>query len=154
MSEPLSAATLTAIEARVNAATPGEWVAVDTGRKNGSHWYVVSSGEAIASIHANDGSDEVQREPDAEFIAHARTDIPLLLAEVRRLQGMIDGWKIVSKARAEKSTDEKADAWDEGFEEGFEWALHQSTPSGVSIDPPVNPYGAFRALLDGKGEGK
>jgi hypothetical protein len=31
-------------------------------------------------------------------------------------------------------------AWDEGFEEGCDFARNDHTPSGISIDPPENPY--------------
>lgn len=34
----------------------------------------------------------------------------------------------------------KAAAWDEGFEAGAEFRVNQVTPSGESIDPPLNPY--------------
>ena len=33
------------------------------------------------------------RHPDAEFIAHARTDVPVLVAEVRRLTAEVEHWK-------------------------------------------------------------
>ena len=85
------------IRARAEAATRGPWSAIEG---PGEHWYVCDEGESIASISANDGSNEDQRQPDAEFIAHAREDIPWLLAEL-------------DKARAEK-----ADVWDEGYAEG------------------------------------
>ena len=83
-----------AIGARADAATPGPWRALGTGVRGGDHWYVVDSTESIASIHANDGSDEDQRERDAEFIAHARTDIPALIARVRELEAELatDEW--------------------------------------------------------------
>lgn len=70
------------IKARAEAATPGPW----------SHFQTLSGeayvGEAndddapLASMHQ--GIDEQDR--NAAFIAHARTDIPLLLEEVARLQ--------------------------------------------------------------------
>jgi len=34
----------------------------------------------------------------------------------------------------------EADAWEHGLEAGFDFAANQSTPSGISIDPPLNPY--------------
>ncbi len=34
----------------------------------------------------------------------------------------------------------EAEAWEVGFEQGVDYAYHESTPSGVSIDPPSNPY--------------
>jgi hypothetical protein len=38
------------------------------------------------------GPDIDVRGPDAEFMAHARADIPALIAEVRTLRGKIDGY--------------------------------------------------------------
>lgn len=78
-----------AIEARANAATEGPWTAETTGVAGGDHWYVCDEGEAIASISCNDGTNEDQREPDAEFIAHSRTDIPALLVAVRERDNTI-----------------------------------------------------------------
>ena len=70
------------IRERLERATPGPWQAISSGRAHGDHWYVTDAGEAIASIHASDGEDEDQREPDAEFIAHAPEDIAFLLARL------------------------------------------------------------------------
>ena len=85
----MSGGEFAAIEARANAATPGPWTAETTGVAGGDHWYVCDEGEAIASISCNDGTNEDQREPDAEFIAHSRTDIPRLLAAVRERDNTI-----------------------------------------------------------------
>lgn len=74
---------LEAIEARANAATEGPWI-------------IKKSVMAEAEIVGNDGEAVVQADgetgvasfelKDGEFIAHARTDIPALIAEVRRLR--------------------------------------------------------------------
>jgi hypothetical protein len=77
---------LDVIKARADAATEGPWTALTTGVAGGDHWYVCDLDQSIASIHASDGEDEERREPDAEFIAAARTDVPELLAEVTRLR--------------------------------------------------------------------
>jgi hypothetical protein len=64
------------IEARANAATKGPWV----NEKD-------ANGFEIWVAHPNDGlvADALTL-PDTEFIAHARQDIPKLIAEVRRLR--------------------------------------------------------------------
>lgn len=68
------------IQARADAATEGPWTAHTAGERGGDHWYICDEGESIAHVSANDGVNEDQREPDAEFIAHA------LIARVRELE--------------------------------------------------------------------
>lgn len=87
---------LDAIEARANAATPGPWLVVgpcgDCGRFHAAEARfereVGEFGAYYASWHpAIDGcTPDGGREHDADFIAAARTDIPALVAEVRRLR--------------------------------------------------------------------
>ena len=93
MSAPITAERLAEIEARANAATEGPWRA-STGRT-----YDTTTGKAAPVEHyVSRGDDDVgiasdvcdsrtgeQSEPNALFIAHARTDVPALVAEVRRL---------------------------------------------------------------------
>ena len=69
---------LDAIQARADAATPGTWNA---------------GGDNMArSINGNDPVKPVawltvwNDRPNADFIAHAREDVPALVAEVRRLR--------------------------------------------------------------------
>lgn len=76
---------LKAIEARAEAATPGPW---ETGEEvsypgrcagiwpQGDTWNIVTTDCGVY------GPELV----DAVFIAHARTDVPALIAEVRRLR--------------------------------------------------------------------
>lgn len=75
---------LDAIEARANAATEGPWESLDRGDRLVA-WRQRDDELGIAAF------DYVVPEPmdnadDAEFIAHARTDVPALVAEVRRLR--------------------------------------------------------------------
>lgn len=88
-SESLSA-QLAPIRARADAATPGPWRALTTGRAGGDHWQVCDQDQSVALIHASDGEDEERREPDAAFIAAARTDVPALLAIIDRLTDALD----------------------------------------------------------------
>ncbi len=87
-----------AIRARTDAATKGPWQALGTGVRGGDHWYVTAAGESIASIHANDGSDEDTRESDAEFIAASRDDITFLLDEREQLFGRVSQLETVIDA--------------------------------------------------------
>jgi hypothetical protein len=70
---------LDAIEARSAAATDGPW------------W---TDGVGASRVYASGLDDWITvagdlETPDAEFIAHARTDMPALVAEVWRLRGAI-----------------------------------------------------------------
>jgi hypothetical protein len=66
---------LKVIEARANAAAPGPW------RRDMD---VVRDAEDFMIV----GPDERYTEQDADFIAAARTDVPTLVAEVRRLRAL------------------------------------------------------------------
>lgn len=66
---------LKAIEERANAATPGPWRGFDTGVLSGPRWVV-----------GNEESRQFYNLADGRFIAHAREDVPALIAEVRRLR--------------------------------------------------------------------
>ncbi len=73
---------LDAIEARANNATPGPWGEV----AESGQWYIM--GEKIDSWICNtDGMAQY----NIDFITHARTDIPALVAEVRRLRKLFVG---------------------------------------------------------------
>ena len=87
---------LDAVEARAAAAKRGPWV-VETpesvyGHDGGPDWIDlrwVSDEDTV-------GDDDPpwlgpMLVTDAEFIAHARTDVPALVAEVRRLRVLLDG---------------------------------------------------------------
>lgn len=75
-------ADIDAIRARCEAATPGEWK--EEPNLGGVPCVIApSQNRAIAELYrAHDGQSCV----DADFIAHARQDIPALLAEVDRLR--------------------------------------------------------------------
>lgn len=100
---------LNAIQARADAATPGPWLIADTTDPT-SDWYDEFDGpmvvdddsrpgfySAIAKDFCQGADDGVS---DAVFVAHARTDVPALLAEVRHLRAAV--------ARAEQDRDRAA----------------------------------------------
>lgn len=75
---------LDAIAARAAAATPGPWLATtDNGRRDGigivGRAELRGTGRCIAVFAGVEGD----RAADAHFTAHARTDVPALLAVVR-----------------------------------------------------------------------
>lgn len=109
---PVTDRDLTAIRARVEAATPGPW-GVGHGTKivrgyeptGPSSYTCISAVAEVADEYEREMWDEdgeryvhVEPEADAAFIAHAREDIPALLAVVDRLTGERD------EARAAVST--------------------------------------------------
>lgn len=80
-SEQLNATRLAQIKERAEKATPGYWFADShewDGNKNLRYW-------TNSSALMGDGLCASVTKADAEFIAHAREDIPQLVAEVERL---------------------------------------------------------------------
>lgn len=82
----MTALDLEAIRARAAAASEGPWLAItDNGRKNGigivGQQSQRGTGRAIA-VFAD--SNSAQRNADAEFTAHARDDVPALLAVIEQ----------------------------------------------------------------------
>lgn len=88
MTTPLTNAELAAIRARAEAATPGPW-----------RWWISNSFRRLSSdatgkdgdvlsgtVQRSDGHPDIAgSDVDKDFIAHARADVPALLAEVERL---------------------------------------------------------------------
>ncbi|GAB7039728.1 MULTISPECIES: hypothetical protein [Catenuloplanes] len=77
---------LNAIRRRCETATPGPWM-------TGSYFGARTLGPAVAVISGN--LPPIELDPlrngkaDARFIAHARKDVPALLAEVERLSAEV-----------------------------------------------------------------
>ena len=80
MHDPLSEDELELIQNRANLATPGPWhVGGD---------YVVAVNDSAAEDWGTESTVVAQglTSTDAEFMAHARTDVLRLVAELRRLR--------------------------------------------------------------------
>lgn len=92
----MPAINLDAIRRRAEAATPGTW-------KTGDRFGNRALGSSVAVISGSLPPIELDRRrngrADAAFIAHARQDVPALLAEVDRLRRELD------KTRAQRSPD-------------------------------------------------
>jgi hypothetical protein len=85
----VTALDLDAIEARANAATPGPWVIGDGHFDNlnpDDDWPVRGADGIPLCTSPDDGVRGGHLKADAEFIANARGDVPVLVAEVRRLR--------------------------------------------------------------------
>ncbi|UJJ50369.1 MULTISPECIES: hypothetical protein [Rhodanobacter] len=75
------------IEARCNAATAAPWRSFIEGRDHMSGSDFIRTGGLDSSspdIYLTDATHA-----DQDFIAHARQDIPSLIAEVRRLKALV-----------------------------------------------------------------
>lgn len=93
-------AELSAIEARANAATEGPWVNHISGDASvilaGPPKYKATDPmpKAVAAVHWGSCDTTKRMAPDdranSDFIASARTDVPALVAEVRRLRAKLD----------------------------------------------------------------
>ena len=66
---------LTAIEQCANAATPGPWAGYPS-------MISISPAHAL-SVFMRENADPLQVERDIDFISHARTDVPALVAALR-----------------------------------------------------------------------
>lgn len=98
-----NALDLDAIRARADAATEGPWIAT-TPHDDESEWasdfddpMVITDDSTpgnFAAIAQDICQGETDGRADAEFIAHARTDVPALLAEVEQLRTVV--WRVVS----------------------------------------------------------
>lgn len=80
------------IQARCDAATPGPWEYFDNGfdgeiRSTTGTSRFAGAPENICGGEPGEG--RIDDGPDAQFIAHSREDIPYLLAEVKRLNAVL-----------------------------------------------------------------
>jgi hypothetical protein len=80
---------LDAIEARAKAATPGPWRIVRNGLGQ-SCGVVDADGRIVPRAHAGPWDPEGVTSPDDVFVAHAREDIPALIARVRELEHRVE----------------------------------------------------------------
>jgi len=76
------------IEARVDAASPGPWTSWIEGRDH-------TAGSSFIETRSAEGrGDDIEllgaSSADQDFIVAARSDIPALIAEVRRLRNLMD----------------------------------------------------------------
>lgn len=148
-SKPMTQEQLDAIQERVDATTEGPWEQCGRGIDGGPSSItevVTLDVECMGYCYGGTGLG-VQNEADAEFIAHARQDVPALLAEVER--------------RGARLTvdDDMVERAKRAF--GAATAQVSSIPLGMSEDMFIDSVGlqhqhAIRAALDvalGTGEG-
>lgn len=93
------------IERRANDATEGPWRAAayrPTPDSPGSYNTVIASDANICGLH-DGGQTRESIDANAHFIAHAREDIPALVAEVRHLRTLLHA--VQRRARDELGID-------------------------------------------------
>lgn len=80
---------LAAIEVRAAAATPGPWVVSPELR--GYEMGIDSPAKWGTIVHPGaEGDGGIDSNADANFIAHARADVPALIAAVRELKSDVE----------------------------------------------------------------
>lgn len=98
---------------------------------------------------AKNDRDDARAERDALSVVIEQAKVIAPFTVCMRADGSDNGetWvqqdellAILAQSPASALARVQADAWDESAEVTVEWAVHQSTPSGVPIDPPANPY--------------
>lgn len=77
------------IKAREQAATPGVWMTIKSASRECYH--LVATDEVTIKL------GEIYPNPDADFIAHARTDIPELISALREAQD--ENTKLISEVQ-------------------------------------------------------
>ena len=82
---------LAEIEARVAAASPGPWTSFVEGRdhQSGDDFIRISESDAEDDMYVSRFGGSGSRPAstaDQDFIAHARQDVPAMIAEIRRLR--------------------------------------------------------------------
>lgn len=124
---------LDAIEARANAAIDGPWVVKhepaweadnvqhpDVITVGAQMWEADDEPMTVCLVSTDHEDDPVDVLLDAEFIAHARTDVPALVAEVRRLRERAEAHAVtVQQAVAVERQRDEARAEVERWEADF-----------------------------------
>ena len=85
-SEEMTEQELLAIEARANLASPGPWCVRDQFIETSTS---PSHLLGVTMQRTEEGLTQLPGEDNALFIAHARTDIPRLVSEIRRLKSQL-----------------------------------------------------------------
>lgn len=111
---PMTEARLAEIEARAEKATEGPWRAVHRGVGRSAE----DDGDGFLGLEVLGPPDDCQRgqfsrSADARFIAASRTDVPDLVAEVRRLRGLLQEalFFLEPDCGTDHQTDEHADLY-------------------------------------------
>lgn len=149
MTDPLPESRLREIEERCGAATAGPWT-TEKPKQNCGDW---PSGVVIAAVARGqcvyaDPPGGSYPEADRQYIAHARTDLPTLAAEVRRLRGALE--EAVAREREAFNA-----AYLAAHNDWSDWdTLDEIGPILDHADRAWSEYQSQRAAGAGEGEGQ
>lgn len=145
---PITEAELNEIEARANAADEGPWYWTQSYELgDGVHW-ALSSPESKKHGRIIDASLVLDHDrptwfdrpcadlPNWQFIAHARADIPKLIAEVRELQAQLNSKpqrKSKKKQIEEQFRESDLTAARSGGRPDVDYGPHDSLPRGEHV---------------------
>ncbi|MEV7840246.1 hypothetical protein AB0O77_23910 [Streptomyces albidoflavus] len=137
-SAPLSPEYLAWIAARAEAATAGPWCTDGAEIYQGDEYvsYAFWVGETCRADEADGGL------LDAAFIAHARTDIPALLAEVERLRAELAARPTRAEATASPVRTERS-RW-----QAVADALNEIDIAGIDLDGTIAGHNAWSVVRD------
>lgn len=119
------------IRARAGSATPGPWFPWDRGV--GWHIAITKNREqpwGMPKLLPEGNDTDIGRREDAEFIAHARADVPWLCDEVERLASELAQWKCGRRRHVWPVVDSVPD----GLHFAAELARAQGTEGGEDHD--------------------
>jgi len=135
---------LNEIEARANAATPGPWtydegcgyvevppcgvIEFKPGWERSVHF--------LARVHNNHVEGEDGLGFDGAFIAHARTDVPALIARVRELEAEAAKWKDAFEHTRSANTDLMLQLFDA-----------QEATRAVNISPVLHENAMLKSMV-------
>lgn len=107
---------LSQIEARANAATPGPWREIRRDDPSCAAEYVIAGADdiSVACTSCNGEYCTGMTDADCAFIAAARTDVPALVAEVRRLRDIVERVRAADLAQIENDIKHEARAAEHG----------------------------------------
>jgi hypothetical protein len=99
MNEPLTEAELIEIEARAAGAIAGPWTIRRMERADAGPAVAIEANGADRTVVDVEAGEGTLDEREAQFIAHAREDVPRLIAEVRRLRAGVQRSEPIEGAR-------------------------------------------------------
>ena len=121
---------LATIEARANEAQPGPWWVVTVGKNHDDGPSHVIMSEHVSITEAFAGG-EIPQATDAAFMAKSRTDVPALLAEVRRLTAELS---YAGRPRYSGDASVAVEAIDAAFTRGVEAMREAATKACARVE--------------------